>query len=552
MGVLFISHSSKENDQAIRVRDWLKSNGWSEVYLDLDPSLGLAPGQRWQEELKRAGERCSGVLVLISPDWAASRWCQTEFLVADQLGKRIFPVLIAPTPFDEIPLELRAKFQIADISIPDKEADGFQRLAIGLKRAGLDPKDFNWPPPDEPTRSVYRGLSALDVQDAAIFFARDAMITKGLDELRRLRDGAPQRLLVILGASGAGKSSFLRAGLISRLKRDEENFLVLPVLRPERAAITGLTGLHRTLSAALGGAAAPKSADDLVTLFEQLRAPVVDRFRRHAEAARETYARKPPTIVLPIDQAEEAFNDENSESAAFAQLVAEAALRDGNFIAVATIRADSYEGMQRGLLPEHQSVITLPPIPLGAFKEVIEGPARLAKPPLNVEPALTQQLLADLNATDALPLLAFTLERLTAQHGQDGGLSLADYHDKLGGLAGAILSAVTEVLGAVPSKAELDVARRLFIPALVQVDADGVKRRATLREKLPKDTLSIADRFVQKRLLVLSNGALEVAHEALFRLWPALSNWIQEARYELEPFQRKPSRGFTRAANADS
>ena len=185
MGVLFISHSSQDNDHAVRVRDWLKANGWGEVFLDLDPGQGLAPGQRWQEELKRAGENCAAVVVLVSPNWVASRWCQTEFLVADQLGKRIFPVFVAPTSFDELPIELKAKFQLADISTPEKESEGFQRLAIGLKRAGLDPKSFDWPPASEPNRAVYRGLQALDVQDAAIFFGRDAAITRGLDELRR-------------------------------------------------------------------------------------------------------------------------------------------------------------------------------------------------------------------------------------------------------------------------------------------------------------------------------------------------------------------------------
>ena len=118
MGILVISHSSKDNDQALKVRDWLKGHGWNDVFLDLDPHAGLAPGHSWQEELKRAGERCSGVVALISPDWVASRWCQTEFLLADQLGKKIFPIFVAPTPFDDLPLELKAKFQIADISAP--------------------------------------------------------------------------------------------------------------------------------------------------------------------------------------------------------------------------------------------------------------------------------------------------------------------------------------------------------------------------------------------------------------------------------------------------
>jgi formylglycine-generating enzyme required for sulfatase activity len=107
---------------------------------------------------------------------------------------------------------------------------------------------------------------------------------------------------------------------------------------------------------------------------------------------------------------------------------------------------------------------------------------------------------------------------------------LADYRDKLGGLAGAIQSAVNEVLGAAPSKAELDLARRLFIPALVQVDTDGVKRRVAKRENLAAQTLSLADRFVTQRLLVSDQGALEVAHEAILRQWPALAGWIAEER----------------------
>jgi WD40 repeat protein len=495
----------------------------------LDPGQGLAPGQRWQEELKRAGENCAAVIVLLSPNWVASRWCQTEFLVADQLGKRIFPVFVAPTSFDELPLELKAKFQLADISSPDKEHEGFQRLAVGLKRAGLDPKSFEWPPAKEPNRTVYRGLQALDVQDAAIFFGRDAAITRALDELRRMRDGAAQRMLVILGASGAGKSSFLRAGLMARLRRDEMNFLVLPLLRPERAALSGAQGLNASLAAALQRPVTLNSAADLAQAFAALRQPIVERLQRIAEAGQETYTAQPPTIIVPIDQAEEVFSADNTEREAFCDLVAQAAALDGNALIVATIRSDSYEALQNGLLPDRQTPFTLPAIAAGAFQEIIEGPARLSKPPLAIEPALTQQLLTDLDAADALPLLAFTLERLQSQHGADNKLTLADY-GALGGLSGAILSAVKAVLGAQPSQSELALARRLFIPALVRVDQDGVKRRLARREDLPADTRALADRFIAQRLLVTDGGAIEVAHEAILRRWPALAAWVAEER----------------------
>ncbi len=306
MGLIFISHSSTDNAKAIRVRDWLRSQGWPETFLDLDPAHGLAPGQKWQEELKKAGETCSAVVVLVSPAWVASKWCLTEFLVASQLGKRIFPVIVEPTPFADMPIELTAHFQLADISAPAVESDGLERLKLGLKRAGLHPSDFPWPPPGEPHRSPYRGLRTLEESDAAIFFGRDSAITKALDMVRRIRDGAPERMLVVLGASGAGKSSFLRAGLLSRLSRDSENYVVLPTVRPGREALTGKSGLLN----ALGLSEAPDQAG-MAARLQAIRDPVVERFRNLAEAAQESWRGRTHTLILPIDQGEEFFSAEN-------------------------------------------------------------------------------------------------------------------------------------------------------------------------------------------------------------------------------------------------
>lgn len=100
--------------------------------------------------------------------------------------------------------------------------------------------------------SALRGLEPPEAEDAGIFFGRDGPFVEALDRLRGLREAAaPPRLLVILGASGAGKSSFLRAGLLPRLARDDRHFITLPPLRPERVAITGESGLVACLSGAL-------------------------------------------------------------------------------------------------------------------------------------------------------------------------------------------------------------------------------------------------------------------------------------------------------------
>jgi WD40 repeat protein len=551
VGLIFISHSSLNNAQAVRVRDWLREQGWKETFLDLDPEHGLAPGQKWQEELKRAGESCSAVVVLVSPEWAASKWCLTEFLLASQLNKRIFPVIIKPTPFKDLPLELIAHFQLADISEPTKETDGFERLRHGLMRAGLDPKDFPWPPPREPGRRPYRGLRTMEEEDAAIFFGRDAAITKGLDALRRMRGGAPDRMLVVLGASGAGKSSFLRAGLISRLRRDNENFIVLPVVRPERAAMTGPSGVLHSLGVEKGASPAA-----LAERFAAIRKPVVENFRRLAQAANETWTeRRPLTLVLPIDQGEEFFAAENAETTAAFDLLAAAFAADPDLVAVLTIRSDSFEQLQGetrlGNIPRQP--FDLPRLSPSAFKEVIEGPGRLASPPIAVEPALSDRLVKDLDAADALPLLAFTLERLVADYGADGKLALNEYEQEMGGLAGAIGKAVEAAFVAAAAdptlpkgRAELEgLARGAFIPWLVRVDDIEVapKRRVARLSELPEASRALVAKFIDQRLLVsdmIKDGevTVEVSHEAVLRNWGLLAAWIAGEREVLGRVER--------------
>ena len=145
------------------------AQGWDDLFLDLDPERGLKAGERWQAALKAAAERCQMVLFLISPAWAASRWCLAEFLLALQMNKRIFGVIVEPTPLADLPNEMTAEWQLVDLTagandykatvelpFSDETAtvtyteDGLNRLKTGLLSAGLDPQYFPWPPQDDP------------------------------------------------------------------------------------------------------------------------------------------------------------------------------------------------------------------------------------------------------------------------------------------------------------------------------------------------------------------------------------------------------------------
>jgi hypothetical protein len=549
---IFISHSSRDNVVAELMRDWLATKGWRDVFLDLDPVVGLVPGQRWRDELRKAGEQCSAVIVLLSPEWAASKWCLTEFLFAAQLGKEIFPVLIAPCPVKDLPIELTATYQFADISTPEKAADGYERLRLGMQRAGLHPGAFPWPPKGDPHRPLFRGLHVLEEEDAAIFFGRDTQITKALDAIRRLRDGAPERMLVILGASGSGKSSFLRAGLLAHLKRDTERFLVLPTLRPGRAALTGSTGLQRSL-----GLDGSLNGERIAEHLAQLRAPVVERLRQHSLRPTQTESVKPPTVVLAIDQAEELFVAGDNEAAEVLELITASVNLDPNVLILLTIRSDSF-----GLLQGHPRLSSVPRLPFDlprlqavAFKEVIEGPTRIPDSGITIDPELTEQLIQDFKDDDALPLLAFTLERLVADHGADGQIRKSAYVDQLKGVGGAIRKAVEDAFaaaGELPglprTRAELDaLAKRCFVPWLVRIDdvAATPKRRIALRSQLPAEALPLIDCLVDQRLLVAdiegTEPTVEVSHEAVLRHWRELAGWIAARRDELVLSERVTS-----------
>jgi Novel STAND NTPase 1 len=521
------------------------------------------------------------VIFLVSTNWLGSGWCTKEYALARGLNKKLFAALTDPTrTIGSLPQELTGVWQIVDLvhgqdlrlfpaQPPGSNEErhigysqsGLTRLKRGLEKAGLDARFFPWPPEREPDRAPYRGLKSQEADDAAIFFGRDAQIVDAIDRLRGLRAGSPPRLMAILGASGAGKSSFLRAGLLPRLNRDYAQFIPLPVVRPGRAALTGETGLVNAVAAILPARSRAELRTAVHAGAGALR-PLLAELVQAAAARRDPgdESERPPAFVVAIDQAEELFRAEGrEESESLLALLAQlAAGDDPTVIVIFTIRSHSYDALQSAKALEglRQVAFSLLPMPRGAYHDVIEGPARRVEEAggkLAIEPALTQRLLIDIEAGagDALPLLAFTLEQLYLDYRQTGALRLVDY-EKFGGIKGAIDAAVERALVRADAdpriprdrEARLALLRRGLIPWLAGVDPDTKtpRRNIARRADIPAEAAPLIDLLVEERLLSVDTrvsrdsktgdetreSTIEPTHEALLRQWGLLDGWLTE------------------------
>ncbi|HYT47911.1 MAG TPA: TIR domain-containing protein, partial [Burkholderiales bacterium] len=559
-------------------------SGEDDIFLDFDPERGIVAGQRWARALEDAATRCEAVLFLVSEVWLASKWCGDEYQLANRLNKKLFALLIDDISLDRLPGGLTAQWQV--VPLKGEPAERFvtvhprtqhqspvhiaeaalKSLKRGLEKAGIGPETFELQPDATGPfgwRAPYRGLEALEPEDAAVFFGRSADIVRGIDALRGLAARKSPRLLVVLGASGAGKSSYLGAGLWPRLLRDDSQWLPLRAIRAGRGgAIEGSEGLLHALEDVHRRFALRASRSDLrqrlatpesfVALLQELR----------GAAARRALISAPPQPlpVLCLDQGEELFAaDAGAESESFLRLARAAVDADAALLLV-TIRSDAYGLMQSAgtLTGIDQVPLSLGPVPQGEIARIIREPSevlrRKAGPSAPIfDAALVERLQSEIaGEMDALPLLAFVLQRLMREHAGTSAIGVREL-DQTGDVAAAIEQEAEAALADAvfgPDRAERrEVLRRLFVPRLARIDraSKAPQRRVARQSDFPVDLLALARALTQRRLLVtklasadttesdagtFEAGAatLEVAHEALLRRWPTLADLLREDR----------------------
>jgi tetratricopeptide (TPR) repeat protein len=439
--------------------------------------------------------------------------------------------------------------------------DAFERqleqlLRQWLESNGLLGPRLTWP---KEKGAPFPGLAPFEAEHAAVFFGRG----RAIDEARRRVVAAAERgtpFLLIVGASGAGKSSLARAGLIPRLTTPGVATSVdvwrVACMKPSE----GQAGPLLSLAAALFAALPELAQSDFPTpiaLADHFRGgaaaaarPVVRALERVAEIARrERHADQPlrPALVLLVDQLEEVFAQgvDDDERAAFAKSLKEL-VATRQVWCVATLRADLYELLLKqptlAAMKEAGASLDLAPPGAAELAEIVRAPAAAAGLVFESDDkhgALDERLLADARTADSLPLLQFTLRQLYERRREESGETRLTHgaYEELGGLQGAIAEEAERAIAGLPAET-LDALPRL-LRRLAEPARDG--KTLTLREvpqgdvAADKAEAALVEALLGARIMIARTDAaghptLRLAHDAVLASWPKAASAAQASR----------------------
>lgn len=393
--------------------------------------------------------------------------------------------------------------------------------------------------PPEPKTSVdnpYKGLRAFDAVDAVDFFGRERHVERLIARLGG--SGTRGRFVAVVGPSGSGKSSVMKAGL-------------LPAIRRGAVPLSGSWFTIEMTPAShpfeqLEDALLSVAVNPPTSLLEQLAGDhglqrAVNRVLPHDGSQ----------LLLLIDQFEELFTqvDQATTNRFLANLVSAVTDEQSRIRVVVTLRADFYDRpLQHGglgeLLREGTEIIT--PMTAHDLERAITCPAEPCG--ITFEPALVAALVREVtDRPGALPLLQYTLTELF-DHRRGDRVDYATY-EELGGVSGTLVKRAEGLLASLGDESH-EVARQVFL-RLVAFDEGGEDtRRRVLRSELEDLGIdrqmlrSVLDTFGRHRLFsfdrdpVTRSPTVEISHEALLTEWTRLRDWIDAARHDVRVQRR--------------
>ncbi|GKQ38701.1 WD40 repeat domain-containing protein [Streptomyces sp. A012304] len=400
----------------------------------------------------------------------------------------------------------------------------------------------------------YRGLASYRQEDARWFFGRERSTKALVAQLRETeRTGG---LVMLVGASGAGKSSLLSAGLVPALRGGTPGEESGSAPRRVLQLVPGNDPLGE-LSRHIPGLPTATPATPATPDGTTAGGPTETDFGTAVRQAITTWASPSaptepgPRPVLIVDQFEETFTlcADEADRRAFIQLLHAACTPTGPdeqapVLVVLGIRADFYEQClgypELADALQHRHMV-LGPLTTTELREAVTGPAKAVG--LELEPGLAELVVREVSAdgprgahdAGVLPLLSHAL-LATWQRRKAGRLTLAGYR-AAGGIQGAVAATAERAWSSLDPAAR--TAARLLLLRLVRLgeDTQATRRRGTRRQLAaessdPGKTEESLEALVRARLVTLDAETVEITHEALLHAWPRLREWIDEDRQD--------------------
>ena len=548
-----LSHNSDDKPAVEELARRLENDGVN-CFLD---KWHLIPGQPWQPALEEALEESATCVVFVGPS-GLGPWQNEEMRaaisrrVSDKSRKfGVIPVVLPGAHRDQrsrLPTFLVAATWV-EFKQSLEDEDAYHRLKCGIR--GVPPG----PSPSDALYSgqcPYRGLQVFDSEHANFFFGRDGQVDWMIERLANgFSTHQENRFFGVVGASGSGKSSLVRAGLVPALRHGQSRngksiqgsadwpiVILKPGTEPLKALADALWASSLTQPIVKDTL---RYADQLKTDERRLHATIGTALHGSPEAHR---------FVIVIDQFEELFTlspaESESERLAFIEnLLYAASLVGGKAIVLITMRADFYGKCARyerlaHALSEDQELV--PPLGENELRTAIERPAQLCG--LELETGLIDLLLQDMRQqpAGALPLLQQTLLMLWER--REGRRMTVAAYKEIGEIEGALEAHANKLYdNALRSDEERESCRRLLMMLTTPGEGTEDTRRRINRAQLGTgDVLdSVLQALAKGRLITIGDSEpvqIEVAHEALIRGWHKLRQWLDEDRESLKILHR--------------
>jgi len=534
---------------------------------------GIQLSRSWLRKILRSSRAAQQIVILdCSGEYSATEWIE-DLQLETERGQCLIAADLPSDNSGQFTEAILDTLQDADPTAELTIAAWITQLQITLAGTGIIPQVWlsgtqgvidilpakNNTSEEQPSLDLgicpYMGLKAFDEDNAEYFYGRQSLVQKLINQINH------QKSIAVVGASGSGKSSVVRAGLMAQLIQGKQlpnsDRWWLGCFRPGTQPLQALAGL-------LAEGVSPEDRTTEKLKIEGLLYQGIEGFVQWLRT------RSEQMVLLVIDQFEELFTlAEDRERQEFLELILGALKYAGDrFKLIFTVRADfvasCLENPELADILQNNSVLVPPYLTEADYRSAIIKPAEQVG--LRVESGLVEILLQDLDRSAGdLPLLQFALQKLW-EHRDNGKLTLEAYQ-KLGGIKGALERQAQAIYDSLDAESQ-DCARWIFLN-LTQLGegTEDTRRRITksdlVVEKYPEALINRTLRTLTDAKLLVVNlddgsnlgqsrstanppeddelfleamrqeATVEVVHEILIRHWSSLRWWLEENRARL-------------------